>query len=104
MQWIHQYQLFLFDFDGLLVNTEEIHYLAYKKMFSDRGIHLNWSFSRYCQAAHYQAEGLRDQVYAEFPQLHVMEPDWKVLYAEKKRAVLALINEGAVQLMPGVDS
>lgn len=103
MHWIHQYQLFLFDFDGLLVNTEEIHYLAYKRMFSDRGFNFSWSFSRYCQAAHYHAEGLRDQVYAEFSQLQAVEPNWSVLYAEKKRAVLALINEGAVQLMPGVE-
>ena len=32
MDWIKKYQLFLFDFDGLLVNTEEMHFLAYKQM------------------------------------------------------------------------
>lgn len=100
--YMHTYQLFLFDFDGLLVNTEEIHYLAYKQMCAARGIPFDWSFSRYCQAAHYDATALRDQIYAELPSLHSQEPDWNVLYAEKKKALSELLQAGAVQLMPGV--
>lgn len=103
MRWIHEYQLFLFDFDGLLVNTEELHFLAYQRMCSDRGFHLKWDFNRYCQAAHYDASELEKQIYAEFPALKAMEPDWKVLYAEKKQAILQLLHEGAVHLMPGVE-
>jgi beta-phosphoglucomutase len=90
MQWIHHYQLFLFDFDGLLVNTEEIHYQAYKRMCAGRGFQLKWDFNRYTQAAHLDADALRDQIYAEFPALQNQEPNWNV-------------HEGAVQLMPGVD-
>lgn len=103
MKWIHEYQLFLFDFDGLLVNTEEIHYLAYKNMCAARGLDLDWSFSRYCEAAHYDAEALRHQIYAKFPLLQQAEPNWSVLYAEKKQAVLTLLRQGAVQLMPGAE-
>jgi HAD superfamily hydrolase (TIGR01509 family) len=102
MHWIHNYQLFLFDFDGLLVNTEEIHYLAYKQMCAARGIDLQWSFHRYCQAAHYDAHALREQLYAEFPILKQQEPNWSVLYAEKKAALQKLVKEGSVDLMPGV--
>jgi beta-phosphoglucomutase len=102
MQWIHKYQLFLFDFDGLLVNTEEMHYRAYQQMCFNRGIVLPWDFNRYCQAAHYEADALRHQLYAEFPQLYAREPDWQILYAEKKRALRALVLQGSVQLMPGV--
>lgn len=101
MQWIHDYQLFLFDFDGLLVNSEEIHYKAYQLMCAGRGINFNWSFDRYCQAAHYESDALRKQLYAEFPQLSIQEPDWNVLYAEKKEALRRLFTEGAVYLMPG---
>ena len=104
MNWIHNYGLFLFDFDGLLVNTEELHYLAYKKMCNARGFPLDWNFNRYCQAAHYQSTGLRDQIYAHLPALHQLEPNWDILYAEKKQAVLDLIDQGAVQLMPGVEA
>ena len=102
MNWMKNYQLYLFDFDGLLVNTEEIHFLAYKRMLASRGYHLKWSFDRYCQAAHYDAEAVKHQLYEEFPTLAAHEPDWKVLYGEKREAVISLINEGAVHLMPGV--
>jgi len=103
MKWIHHYQLFLFDLDGLLVNTEELHYLAYKRMCSDRGFDLKWDFARYCRAAHYDAEGLKEQIYAEFPDLLSQEPSWDVLYAEKKKALVNLLHEGAVHMMPGAE-
>lgn len=103
MDWIHKFQLFLFDFDGLLVNTEEIHYLAYKRMCANRGIDFNWDFDRYCRIAHYSAHGLSEQIYGQFPQLKAAEPSWDVLYAEKKRAIIDLLNEGAVHPMPGAE-
>lgn len=103
MQWLNQFQLFLFDFDGLLVNTEEIHFMAYQRMCKNRGFDLDWSFTRYCQSAHYESDALKKDIYATFPQLHAMEPSWDVLYAEKRKAVIDLLNEGAVHLMPGVE-
>lgn len=102
MQWIHQYQLFLFDFDGLLVNTEHLHYQAYIKMCAKHSYQLPWSFHRYSEAAHHKSTDLRDQIYAEFPALHAEYPDWHVLYEEKKQIFLNLLQEGAVELMPGV--
>jgi HAD superfamily hydrolase (TIGR01509 family) len=99
--WIHTYQLFLFDFDGLLVNTEEIHFLAYKKILANRGFELNWDFSRYARAAHYEADGFKVAIYDEFPELYNQEPNWDILYAEKRMTMLSLLKEGAVQMMPG---
>lgn len=104
MQWIHHYQLFLFDFDGLLVNTEQLHFDAYRKMLRDRGYSLAWDFPRYCLAAHYAATGLRDQIYGEFPQLQEDEPDWAVLYEEKKNAFIEILLADPVPLMPGVQA
>lgn len=103
MEWIYEYQLFLFDFDGLLVNTEEIHFQAYKKMCKDRGFNLNWDFNRYCQSAHYDADALQKDIYKEFPELYKIEPNWTVLYAEKKKNLIDLFKGGAVHLMPGVE-
>lgn len=102
MNWIKKFQLFLFDFDGLLVNTEELHYQAYIHMCAARGFQLNWSFYRYSEAAHHSATALKEQIYAEFPDLYKKEPNWSVLYEEKKRAFLKLLDSGAAQLMPGV--
>lgn len=103
MRWIQNYQLFLFDFDGLLVNTEEIHFLAYQRMCKGRGVDLDWSFERYCRSAHYSADALQHDIYETFPQLKEQESDWSILYAEKKSAIMSLLNEGAVHLMPGVE-
>lgn len=103
MQWIHDYQLFLFDFDGLLVNTEEIHYKAYQRMCAQRGITMDLGFENYCKIAHYSSEGLSEQLYQLYPALKAQEPVWSILYAEKKEAIMELLNEGAVQLMPGVE-
>jgi len=73
-------------------------------MCAARGYNLDWSFSRYCQAAHYEATALRDQVYTTFPILQKQEPNWDVLYAEKKQALITLFKTGAVHLMPGAES
>lgn len=100
MDWIHHYQLFLFDFDGLLVNTEHLHYQAYINMLQARGFQPDWSFLRFCELAHLNADALKEQIYAEFPGI---DPDWKVLYAEKKRLYYELILSGKVELMPGVE-
>ncbi len=103
MNWIHNYQLFLFDFDGLLVNTEEIHFAAYKRMCQLYGYDLNWTFQKYCKLAHYKSDAVQKQLFKEMPGLKQKEPSWDMLYAHKRQAVLDLIQEGAVHLMPGAE-
>lgn len=102
MQWINDYQLVLFDFDGLLVNTEELHYKAYQRMCAKHGVVLDWGFDNYCKIAHYDSEGLSEQLYQLYPKLKE-QPSWDVLYAEKKQAMVDLLNEGAAKMMPGVE-
>ncbi len=104
MKWIHHYQLFLFDFDGLLVNTEELHFGAYIEMCRARGHVLPWDFATFSQAAHYDANGLRHAVYTALPDLKNGEPRWEVLYAEKKSFYLKLLKENRLQLMTGVET
>jgi HAD superfamily hydrolase (TIGR01509 family) len=100
MQWIHRFQLFLFDFDGLLVNTEHLHYQAYVNMLAQRGKTLDWSFSRFCELAHLNATALKEAIYAEIPDL---DPNWSALYQAKKEIYFELIGSGKVELMPGVE-
>lgn len=102
MQWIEQFQLFLFDLDGLLVNSEELHFRAYKDMLKARGYELPWDFSRYCRTAHYHSDKIAGELYELFPDLHQQEPTWDVLYLEKKKAMIHLLESGEVSLMPGV--
>ena len=103
MDWMRRYDLFLFDFDGLLVNTEHLHFEAYVRMCRRRGVELTWDFSRYCMAAHFESTGIRDQMFEEFPEISLQEPEWERLYKEKKSSYMELLHEGAVRLMPGAE-
>ena len=99
-KWIRDFQLFLFDFDGLLVNTEYLHYQAYVNMLAGRGYALQLSFAHFCGLAHFNATAWREAIYAEIPHL---ESRWEILYQEKKEAYLKLLLLGKVELMPGVE-
>jgi beta-phosphoglucomutase len=103
MRWIHNFSLFLFDFDGLLVNSEHLHFTAYLEMCHRRGYALSWDFYKFCLVAHYSSTGLRDTIYKEIPELKAREPEWSVLYAEKKQIYQELIEKGNLDLLPGVE-
>lgn len=102
-KWIEQFDLFLLDFDGLLVDTERLHFAAYVAMCQKHGFNLEWDFDRYCLIAHRDV-GISEAIYKEFPELYVKEPDWNVLYAEKKQAYLDLLKQGKLTLLPGVEN
>jgi beta-phosphoglucomutase len=104
MRWIHHYQLFLFDFDGILVNTEHFHYKAYLKMCEDRGFTLNWNERTYIRHAMHTATGLKEGIYRTLPNLEKEEPSWEVLYKEKKKVYYELLLSEGVSLMPGVET
>lgn len=100
MNWIRDFQLFLFDFDGLLVDTEGLHYAAYVKMMARRGYKLDWSYAEYSGLAHLNNTAIREGLYAKFPDL---DPNWDQVYEEKKEAYLELLASGKLKLMPGVE-
>jgi len=101
MQWIHRFQLFLFDFDGLLVDTERLHYQAYIDALAQRGYSLDWSFLQFCQVAHLNAEALRETLSSQFSELG---SDWNRFYSEKKKIYFDLVSHGHIKLMPGVEA
>ena len=101
MQWIHRFDLFLFDFDGLLVNTEHLHYQAYVNMLAKRGYALQLSFAKFIELAHLHSDAWKEALYAEIPDL---ESNWEDFYNGKKEAYLELIVSGKVELMPGVST
>lgn len=102
MELIENTQLVLLDFDGLLVNTEHLHFQAYQQMCSSRGFTLSWGFATFCSIAHRSSTGLKERIYADLQELYTMEPSWDVLYKEKKAEYTKLLKDGAVELMPGV--
>jgi len=103
VSWLDLYRLFLLDFDGLLVDTEPLHFAAYRQMCADRGFALAWDFETYCLSAHYGSERLRANLLAAVPGLERAEPRWATLYSEKSRAYLDLARRQGVELRPGAE-
>ena len=98
MRWIERFDLFLFDLDGLLVDTERLHYQAYQALCQRYDVPLEWSFGEYLGIAHSSSEGLRESLCPLFE-----GRPWEELYEEKKTIYIELLNRGNLQLMPGVE-
>eukprot|EP00026_Physarum_polycephalum_P008652 Phypoly_transcript_08746.p1 GENE.Phypoly_transcript_08746~~Phypoly_transcript_08746.p1 ORF type:complete len:254 (+),score=45.72 Phypoly_transcript_08746:50-763(+) len=100
-QFIKEYDLFLFDFDGTLADTESLHHKAYTKMCENRGFILDWDFDKYLSYSLSASTGVRDAIYAQFPA--AKESDWTVAYNEKKAIFLQLLEKEQTPLLPGVE-
>jgi HAD superfamily hydrolase (TIGR01509 family) len=100
MKWIQQFDLILFDFDGLLVDTEPLHYKAYQNTCQSLGFTLPWDFSEYCQRAHTSSDKFREDLYKTLPDLK--EP-WDSFYNKKREAIEKLLETEHPELMPGAE-
>lgn len=103
MNWILEYSPIFFDFDGLLVNTEHLHFKAYKNLLEKHDIAFPWDFHSFAAVAHKSSEGLRNMITAHAPNL-LQSFSWEDLYAEKKTLYVQLLNQGGLELMPGANS
>ncbi len=100
MQWTDSFDLFLFDLDGLLVDTEKLHFAAYQTLCKRYDFELPWELDEYLEIAHGSADGLKE---ALLPHLEGAG-SWESLYAEKKKILQSLLISKEVSLMPGVES
>ena len=100
--WIDDFDLFLFDFDGLLVSSEELHFHAYREMCARRGFALSWDLHQFFEAAHANATGIRERLQALFPPLR--DTEWGLLYQEKKQIYEKMLERGGLTLLPGVET
>lgn len=100
MHWIERFDLFLLDLDGLLVDTEALHYEAYKTLCARYDYELPWTFYEYLHVAHGSADGLKKTIY---PHLREKVNDWDALYQEKSKIYMQLLESGKLSLMPGVE-
>jgi len=100
MNWILKYSPIFFDFDGLLVDTEPLHYKAYQTLLKNHGVSFPWDFPSYIAMAHKSSVGLRNTITAHAPQLFETH-SWEELYEEKKAAYDTLVEKGGLELMPG---
>ena len=103
MDWVDSFSLFLFDFDGLLVRTEHLHFRAYKEALLSRALKLPWDMHEYAQRAYFSSTGLKEGICELFPGHFDSDAEWMAFYLEKQHAFMRLVDEGQVELMPGVE-
>ncbi len=103
MSWLDTFDFFFFDFDGLLVNTEEMHWRAYQQVCKQYGCNLDWDFATYCIYGHHSTEALRDAVYSYLPSLKEQESRWEMIRQKKIQIYESLIDSNGVMLMPGAE-
>jgi beta-phosphoglucomutase len=93
-------KLILFDFDGLLVDTEKLHHQAYEEALLSFDTPLNLDFSFYINLAHAASgTGLKDYIYKAFPDLDGMWIDIR----KKKIEIYSNLIETKLDLMPYVE-
>lgn len=103
MDWIANYQLYLFDLDGLLVNTEPLHFAAYARACKKMHIPFDWDFSTYCYFAYTKPQGVLHGLSLTYPQLALDTELWNLLYDKKSREYVHIIKTEDVELMCGVE-
>jgi beta-phosphoglucomutase len=90
-------KLILFDFDGLLVDTEKLHHQAYEEALLSFNTLLDLDFSIYINLAHAASgTGLKDYIYKTFPKLNGMWADIR----KKKIEIYSNLLETNLNLMP----
>lgn len=92
-------KLVCFDFDGLLVNTEPLHFKAYDELFKQINYPLNLHFERYCNLAHDPDRDLFEKTvkkaYPDFPY------SWKDIRQKKTQIYQKLLKEQPIYPMVG---
>jgi len=94
-------KLICFDFDGLLVDTEPLHHLAYSKVLDELGYPLDLDFKSYCDIAHSADRELFPKtVKAKYPNFPFT---WTDIRARKTKVYRDLLKEGRTKPMPGAE-
>lgn len=96
----HTIQAILFDFDGVLVDSEPVHFQCWKELLGPYGIHLDWdSYVRTCVGVAERAMLERLVSLAEKP---VTVDELFALYPTKKRRFIERM-EAWMPFAPGIE-
>ena len=97
----------IFDVDGTIAETEELHRKAYNSVFSDEGISWNWSKELYKELLKVTGGKERLKHYEEnftSKEYHLVINDIPRIHSKKNELYKQWVNEGLVQLRPGIKS
>lgn len=95
------YTLYLLDLDGLLIDTEALHFEAYQIAARGRDIELKWSFAEFKQYAHVAKGTLREALSTLIPSLLHSEKEWAEFYKAKQCNFQQIVKGRQIHLMAG---
>ena len=103
----HVISTIIFDVDGTLAETEELHRKAFNQAFKDKGLNWHWGIKLYGdllkiaggkeRLKFYQANFLR-------PEIPLSDDDISVLHNEKTEIYSNFVKNGSLTLRPGIRS
>lgn len=94
------FDLYLFDLDGTLVNTELIHNRAYNETFKYFNINEHLDFETYCKYAHYDNEYFKEHINALINRYN-LTINYNIFYNKKKESFLNSIDQ--IEFMEGAE-
>lgn len=92
----------IFDVDGTLAETEDLHRVAFNRAFAEAGLDWSWSPARYRDLLSTTGGKERMARFAREMRASILPETIRDLHACKTRHYTALIAEGAAGLRPGV--
>src|SRR3954471_18693317 len=95
----------IFDVDGTLAETEEVHRQAFNETFAARGLPWNWTVEKYKQLLDVTGgqEPLRPFIHThQPPRGDEALPEIPAIHAEKTERYTNLIDQGAAKPRPGI--
>jgi len=102
LEMLEKTDFILLDFDGLLVNTEHLHYRAYLQAIEQLGSKLTLSFDEYLEISLAGAQAIKTVIDSQCLDLAKKRVTWEHVYALKKQTLIQLVKEKPAELMPGV--
>jgi beta-phosphoglucomutase len=99
---MEKFDLICFDFDGLLVDTESVHYTSYLQALLSMGVDLSHiDFLTYCALSHAkEGSNLYSAILKKDPKFPY---SWEEVRAVKRLVYTAEIHAGKISLMAGVE-
>ena len=94
----------IFDVDGTLAETEDLHRRSFNHAFAQLGLDFEWDHTLYTELLQTTGGKERFLRYVEQyqPDRHDLVERVGEIHAQKSRAYLALLRDGALPLRPGV--
>jgi HAD superfamily hydrolase (TIGR01509 family) len=91
----------IFDVDGTLAETEELHRIAFNRTFAEAGLPWKWDRELYSELL--KVTGGRERIEAYAQQIATLDIDAPALHRRKTDLYNELIVPGAVELRPGIE-